>query len=307
MASHRWKCNPIGACFAVALLALVLSPSAAPAQGFGGYTAVNSKDGYLDSAIPGDQFRLRFDAGFGNRRPSRAEFFYAKGAPLGPGLPRPEPEVDYQDFTACLETTFTERLSGFVETPWRFLNPEVNANAQGFGDMNLGFKYAFLSDPCRVAAVQLRTYLPTGAASRGLGTHHVSLEPALLVRRQLDDRLCLAGELRCWIPVGGTDFAGEILRYGLGLQYNLFQTESLLLTPVAEFVGWTVLSGKVAAVQPPLPVTVRGAAGDTVVSVKLGVHLQLGDRADVYTGYGQPLTGDRWYDGLYRLELRLFF
>ena len=46
--------------------------------------------------------------------------------------------------------------------------------------MNAGFKWAFWETDDQVATFQLRTYIPTGAASRGLGNNHVSLEPALL-------------------------------------------------------------------------------------------------------------------------------
>jgi hypothetical protein len=28
---------------------------------------------------------------------------------------------------------------------------------------------------------------------------------------------------------------------------------------------------------------------------------------DIYTGYGRPLTGDSWYEDIYRFELRYFY
>ena len=39
----------------------------------------DSSVGYIDTAIPGNVFRLRFDTAYNNNRPNRAEFFYAKG------------------------------------------------------------------------------------------------------------------------------------------------------------------------------------------------------------------------------------
>ena len=73
--------------------------------------------------------------------------------------------------------------------PWRFLNPEVNADHNGIGDMNAGFKYAFIRDPDLIATFQFRTYVPTGDPHLGLGNDHVSLEPALLVWKPITERL----------------------------------------------------------------------------------------------------------------------
>ncbi len=272
-----------------------------------GPTVSNSRVGYIDSALPGDQFRLRFDAAYDFRRPTRAEFFYPQPQPRGPGLPMPEPRIDYQDLSGYLELAANERLSGFVELPWRFLNPEVNANANGLGDMNAGFKYALLDAPDLVATFQFRTYIPTGDSRRGLGTDHVSLEPAFLVYKPLSDRLGFEGELRYWVPIGGTDFAGDIIRYGAGLHYDLFRVGHVQIAPVAEFVGWTVLSGKESAVAPSGRVIVEGAAGDTIVNAKLGLRFTWDGRGDFYAGYGRALTGDRWYENTFRLEFRLFF
>jgi hypothetical protein len=292
---------------AVGLLILLAWPAAAPAQGIGGTSSQDSSVGYVDSAIPADLFRLRLDAAYNDRRPNRAEFFYPQPQPRGPGVPLPEKSVDYQDVTGYLETTLTPRLSGFVEVPWRLLNPEVNANANGLGDMNAGFKWAFLYGPDAVATFQLRTYIPTGDPGRGLGTDHVSLEPSLLLFKPFSDRLRFEGELRAWVPIGGTDFAGEVVRYGFGLSYDLFQVNCLKVVPVAELVGWTVLSGKESFVPPSGLVTVQDAAGDTIVNIKLGVRWKLGERSDLYTGYGRPLTGERWYENIVRVEFRLFF
>ncbi len=321
MPCRFWKCIAWGAVLAVAVL------PAAPAQGQtaepppppppppsqpppvigSGPTVSNSRVGYIDSAIPGDQFRLRFDAGYDFRRPTRAEFFYPRSRPGGPGLPVPEPRIDYQDLSAYLELAAGERLSGFVELPWRFLNPQVNANANGLGDMNAGFKYALAATPDLVATFQFRTYIPTGDAGRGLGNDHVSLEPAFLLYKPLSDRLAFEGELRYWVPVGGTDFAGDIIRYGAGFHYDLFQLHKIHVAPVAEFVGWTVLSGGESAVAPSGRVIVEGAAGDTIVNAKLGLRFTFDGRGDFYAGYGRPLTGDRWYENTFRMEFRVFF
>jgi hypothetical protein len=291
--------------FAFYLLPFAISE--ARAQGTGGPTIRDSDVGYIDPAIPGDMLRLRYDASFNNPRPSRAEFFWPQGGLGHPGPPRPETSVSYQEWSAAVEFQFAPQLSGFVEAPWRLLHPEVNDRAAGFGDMNAGFKYAFISNEDLVATFQLRTYVPTGDSHRGLGVDHTSLEPALLVYGRLNERLAFEGELRDWVPIGGTDFAGNVLRYGAGLHYDWLQTEQVQVVPVVELVGWTVLGGKESVPVSAGVFQVKGAAGDTIVNAKVGVRFKMDGWGDLYTGYGRALTGDRWYANTFRVEWRLTF
>jgi hypothetical protein len=288
-------------------VALAAAAPHAAGQGFGGTTVRDSHVGYIDPAIPGDLFRFRFDASYDDNRPTRAEFFWPRTGPGQPGPPLPERRVDYQDFSADLEVAAGPNLSGFVEVPVRLLNPEVNANADGLADVNAGLKVAVVRRDDLVATLQLRTYAPTGDARHGIGTGHVSLEPAFLLWRRLDDRLTFEGELRYWAPVGGTDFAGDVMRYGVGLSYEALRNERLTVVPVAELVGWTVLGGKESMLEPSGVAAVKSAAGDTIVNVKLGARFQLNGWGDLYAGYGRPLTGDVWYKNTLRVEWRLLF
>jgi hypothetical protein len=273
-------------------------------------TVSSSNVGYIDPATLATMFRLRFDAAYDNNRPSRAEFFYPQGgSPHAPGPPLPETRVDYQEASGYLEALIGPRLSAFIEAPTRFFNGEVNANAAGLSDINGGLKCSLLSDDDGVLTFQFRTYVPTGDAGRGLGTNHVSLEPALLFLRRLGEGLNLEGEFRAWVPVGGTSFAGNVLRYGAGLSYRWQCSEDVSLSPVAEVVGWTVLNGRESAFSPktPMGVVIESAAGDTIVNAKLGLRLGLGDAASLYAGYGRPLTGEVWYKDIWRFELRLTY
>jgi hypothetical protein len=289
-----------------------------------GETGAFTAAGYIDSAIPVTQFRFRYDSSYRNNRPDRAEFFYAKcgcfrdlGDFDAPGPPLLETSVDYQDLSAYLEVAATERLSGFVELPVRFINPEQNANSAGLADMYAGVKYALIADPCRYVTFQFRTWFPTGDADRGLGNDHVSLEPGILLYELLTDKLILEAEVKDWIPIDGTDFAGNILRYGVGLSYLVVDRPTLRAAPVAEFVGWSVLGGKelaVASIDPPVT-SVQDADHDTIVNVKLGVRIGFGEQveptiwggSDFYVGYGRALTGDVWYKDTLRVEYRLRF
>jgi hypothetical protein len=293
---------------AVVLVMAALSASMALGQGTSGPVVNDSRAGYIDAAIPGNQVRLRFDTAYNNARPTRAEFFWPKaGSPAFPGPPFREPSVDYQEFHIYGEYAFTPRFSTFVEMPLRLVNPTVDVNARGVGDINAGFKYAFLYEDAAIATFQLRTFIPTGDARLGLGTHHVSLEPAILAYAPLTDRLIAEGEFRTWVPIGGTDFAGTIVRYGLGASYNLLPDSCWRVSPVAELVGWTVLGGKESFVAPDGSGLVESAAGDTIVNAKLGLRVSPGPRLDIYTGYGRALTGDRWYENTFRVEVRFLY
>lgn len=297
-----------------------VDPLAFGATGGGeSFAAVSSAVGYIDPALPISQVRIRSDFAYDSNRPDRAEFFYAKcgclaGAPFNQtnakGPPLPETAINsYQEVNTYIEYAFAPRVSAFVEVPYRFLNPQVNANTNGLGDMNAGFKYAWIYDRSQILTTQMRVYAPTGRAEAGLGTHHATIEPALLFYQRLTERANLEAEFRDWIPVGGSDFSGNVVRYGVGVNYMVWGSEKVKVFPVAEFVGWTVLSGKEST---PL-VPIQSAVGDTIVNAKFGIRTQLGkpvgnglmSRADVYAGYGRALTGDFWYKDVIRFEMRV--
>jgi hypothetical protein len=222
-------------------------------------------------------------------------------------LPQPERSIDFQDLTVYGETTLFPSVSAFVETGARFLNPEVNANTAGWSDSAVGMKYAFYSSDDMQGTFQFRTYVPTGDTGRGLGTGHVSLEPGLLGFRKLTDRLGLAGELRYWIPVGGTDFAGSVLRYGVGTRYDLWERGSIRVSPTLEFIGWTALAGQQSQLAPDGSVVPQSAAGVTVVNVKVGARVDVSDRLGFYAGYGRAVTGEQWYSDVLRIEMRWLY
>ena len=138
-------------------------------------------------------------------------------------------------------------------------------------------------------------------------------------------------------PAVGWHFdVGNVITYGAGLGYDVFKSCKLRVTPVAEFVGWTVLNGTEAfdgtipgsttQVGPPINnmannatvlnvngLTLPGdhgatnASGDTIINAKIGVRTYFGEAQDVYVGYGHSLTGDRWYKDILRVEYRLHF
>jgi hypothetical protein len=286
-------------------------------SGSDGPVISNSTVGYVDSAIPGNQLRLRFDAGYSNPTPSRGEFFYTR-SPTFPGG-QAEISVNFQELSIYAEALLDDRFSLFAEVPVRFLNPTVDQNVKGLGDVNFGFKWAFFEEDQRVLTFQVRGYAPTGNGPIGLGTSHFSLEPALLGYSRLTDQLCTEGEFRIVVPIsdtpavpgavsgGSANFASTILRYGIGVSYDVYQTEQFIVAPVTEVIGWTFLNGKKTI----NPLGNSGmdvsAAGDTIIYLKAGARLKLRDVGDLYVGYGHSLTGERMYRDIVRAELRFAF
>ena len=66
-----------------------------------------------------------------------------------------------------------------------------------------------------------RTLVQAGAfVPNYYGTGHVSLDPAVLYFAKLTDRLAVQADFHDYIPIGGSDFAGNVIRYGLGFSYN---------------------------------------------------------------------------------------
>ncbi|MBY0521911.1 MAG: transporter [Gemmataceae bacterium] len=293
--------------------ALPTAPEAGQAFGGEGFSVATSNVGYIDNAVPMTQFRIRGDAAYGNNRPDRAEFFYPKCGcfaiagldPRAPGPPLPERKVDYQEITAYLELALPgQRFSGFAEVPFRLINPQDNANTAGLSDVIVGFKYAIVADKERFVTFQLKTYIPSGDPDRGLGTDHVSVEPGILFYQQIGKRLRIEAELRDWIPIGGTNFAGNVLRYGVGASYEVYETEKVQFWPVVEFVGWSVLNGQEFDGNTG---AVFDAGGDQITNVKVGLRTFLGKHASIYAGYGRAVTGAVWYKDMARLELRLTY
>ncbi len=317
--------------------------------------------GYIDNAQIRNIFRLRFDAGFDLNRPDRAEYFYGSWgelsdhphgiknenkilpAPHNRGPLRSPQSVNYQEANAYIELQSSDRLSVFAELPFRFvqLKGAIEPNEpdgfdspgfddreehspkspQGFSDMQLGFKFALVNDPNFVLTFQSRAFLPTGDSHVGLGTGHFSTENALLLYQRLTDDLSFMGQAKIWTPISGGSNAGNIAIYGAGLSYNVYQEDGFRITPVAEFVGWTILNGfetigspqgrDIIHADPSLgvPAThgVQDATGETIVNAKLGVRTYFSPKDDMYVGWGRALTGNRWYEDLLRVEYRRAF
>ena len=310
-----------------------LAPGQFAALDIGMFAASDNVGGYIDSAIPMTQVRMRYDIAW-NADSDRAEYLYGAwslfGGPTGLAVQR----LDFHQVGTYVEWAFNPRFSGFVDLPVRFNRvtempgapvDEGDPRTGGLADMNAGFKYALVANPDCMLTFQLRVIAPTGQAVHALGTGHAAIEPALLFQARPAQRWTVFGELRDWIGLGGTvvpaddqlpqldpfvgrRFTGNVLQYGLGAGYDLHRSRDhscreSRLTGVVEFVGWTLLNGLESDLA---QMQIRDATGDTIVNGKYGLRYTHGVHS-IYAGYGHAITDRAWYQDMLRLEYRRAF
>ncbi len=262
----------------------------------------------IDPSMVQTNIRLRYDQAYQVTRPDQGEFFWPR-SPLGRGPTLLETSVDYQDLSIYAEYAWSgSRWSIAGELPVRFVNPEVNPNRAGLADGNLALKWALLQSPDSVVTLQFRTYFPSGSGTQGLGTRHVSIEPAVLGYYRLGKSLAWEGELRDTVPLGGTPgFQANVVRYGTGMTYTMADTGAFSARSVVEFVGWTLTGGDVTINDGGGLFHTQSAAGETIFNVAVGGRFNLGERTSAYTGYVHSVASAAWYRDLFRVELRYAF
>jgi hypothetical protein len=262
---------------------------------------------YLDSSVPQSQVRIFFDANYEDRRPTRNEYFFPKsGAPGYPGWWTPEQKVDWQQLNSYIEYAFIPQLSGFLQLATRWVNPDINDNAYGLGDVNAGLKYAFIETGGLALTGQLRLTIPSRSGP-GLSTDHYSIEPAFLFYLRPITWLALEGQLKYWVPLDGSDFSGQLLDYGLGVSFGERSYTDFWFAPIIEVEAWTILSGQEMEVFPDGQGVAHGSAGETICNAMVGVRFGFGDNGDIYVGGGHSLTGDAWAQYFWRVEFRIRF
>jgi hypothetical protein len=295
--------------------------------------------GYVDDAIVASQIRFRFDAGFHDNAPDRAEFFYAQYAGLdGPGPNSVVADLNFKQLYLRGEYASGKRFSFFTELPVRWIQPQLIVanltptatfgNQAGLSDIATGFKLAAVTSPKQYLTFQFQAHFASGNASSGLGTGHYTVEPALLYYLKLSDKVTLEAETGDSHPIGGSScrnpcqstnltgpkplgFAGDVLFYGVGPSYAAYRSEHLLIAPVIELVGWRVLGGLETTCLPGVldcaDQIAVGAAGTNIVNLKAGARAMVRDHTSLYVGYGHQLTHEFWYKEIIRAEYRYTF
>lgn len=305
------------------------------------FAAQPSVAGYIDDAIIRSRIRIRYDYAKNASFPDRAEFWYPTVPEIGgrgPGQFGGLGGLDFQEIRTYVEWAGSPAWSVFGEVPVRFVNAdgdggtffdpisqEPSDTVGGAGDITAGFRLGLLVSPEESLTTQFKVYMPTANPENGLGTGHTSLEAGLLYQRRWRDRWTIFGEIQDWVainasrietdpivtppddrPLEGRLFGGNVLRYGMGLGFDIWdhgtRNRENRLVAVGEVVGWSVLDG----FKSDLEATILDADGDTIVNGKFGLRYNLG-RNTVYVGYGTAWTNERWYSDIFRLELGHYF
>ena len=286
--------------------------------------------GYIADGTIEDYVRVRFDAGYDNNVPDRAEFFYAQCGCNDPSAPGPGAQgpgdlvtsLNFQQLFVDVQYAPHERVAVFGSVPFRFLQPQTFlgqtfpqplANTfdggSGLSDIRAGVKASIFSSDSSLLTAQVQFFFPSGDSEQGLGTDHSSFEGALLFHHAVSERFTVEGQFGDWHPIGGstlsdgTDYAGDVLFYGIGPSFELVNNGRLRFAPVIELVGWRVLGGLQqpgAAVPPP-------AEGTNIVNLKFGARTTFDERSSLYVGYGHALTDAQWYNDILRVEYKYSF
>lgn len=262
---------------------------------------------FVDYARPATVTRFRWDYGNNLTQPDRSEYFWAAIGRKGPA--RPETRVDYHEVRMYQEVA-SDRFSFFIDMPYRTLQGDINGGSGGFGDLVLGTKSLLLDSELVQFSFQFATSIPTGLASRGTGTGHVSLDPSLLWAVKLYPETYWQGQLGYWIPISGTtvngsNFAGSVLHYHGALNHVLCRPlADTALSGSIEAVGYTFTAGRFTD---PLTGAALEANGQTYFGVGPGLRLCVCDKLDLGFGVLFSVTNNHFAEQLYRTEIRFRF
>ncbi len=282
-----------------------------------------SNVGYIDDPTIGSEVRVRFDAGFNDPRPDLAEFFYqGHSAPVS-ATASFQRTLNFQQLYLNAEYAPSKSVSGFLQIPYRWIQPMFIPSAtrtpdlssgSGISDVQAGLKFGAIASETRGLTFQLRADFPSGDGSKGFGTGHYRLEPMALFYQKLSDRAAVEAELGDSHPIGGTfyhasatsapeKFAGDVMMYGVGPSYQAVVRDNYSIAPVLELVGWHVFGG----LQTNSANQVESGAGANIFNVKLGARVGFSGGNSIYAGYGRSLTSNIWYRNLFRIEYRYTF
>ncbi len=264
-----------------------------------GYERVMFAPNVLDTAIVAPHVGIRYQLDYGLQTPDRAQYYWGDG-------PQGESGVNAQDVVVRLAAG-SKRLMALTQYTMRSLDPEVNANTTGFGDVVLGAQALLVDGERTKVATIFRTHLATGPSQRGLGTGHTSLEYGLLARRCLRPETYLFSEIKYWTPIKGTSgVAGDVLTTGWGISTIAAESDVFAFLPTFEmrtlsflFGGYNTTGG-----------TVQRIDGDTAVELYPGARFVLGPENDMGlwefgVAAGVTAGDDDWFDTRWVFDLRL--
>lgn len=259
---------------------------------------------FVSSARPQGTMRFRWDAGWGVSTPDRAAYFWAQ-----PGTgPTPTgtyvPDVDYMSLSQYTETG-GKRFAATFEYRYLEMDPEGAPHGAGFGDLTIGTKSLLFDNGLFQVTFLMKTHTPTGRAGRGLGTGHLSLEPAVVVGVHLAPETYLQMEVGEWIPIAANStYGGSLLHMASSINHTLaYPAPSSPLIGTLEMEAWAFQAG---AYTNSLGVA-TSASGAMYVQSAVGLRWFICKDYDIGASCATGLTEQHWADYLFRTDFRVRF
>lgn len=285
---------------------------------------------FQDAARPITHMRIRYDGGWGLTHPDRAEYFQARASttpnqvfPNGTGAGGPgkgptfiASRVDYDDLILYNEAAvgafgfFTEFLYRSLEPAVAPISPALGGGRSGFGDMALGTKSMILDCELYQFTFQFKTFLPIGNFTAGLGTGHVSLEPAFLSTLKCTNDCYMQMMWALWIPIAGdSTYQGNVFHEHYSINKVLVRKcKGCVLVGTAEFNHYQVCNGAYTAddiLVGGAPVAVDAQA--TMFTAGPGLRLFICEKIDIGCAGAFAFTPSHFADQLVRVDFRWRF
>jgi len=257
------------------------------------WNAVADNAFFQDGARPITQMQLTYLNVWDYPFPDKAEYLFAhsKGPMLIPGATGTS--VSYKELMLYQEVAL-DRFSASIEMPYLQVSPDSYPGASGMGDLTIGTKSMLLDCELMQFTFGFKTIVPTGNFLKGLGTGHVSLEPALMMALKLAPETYLQSELAYRFPLGGDgDFEGPVLHYHLALNQTLWHCgQNIKVIGTLELNGYEILGGAYTDPESGTPVTLSAKSIGSIVNMGPGVRVVFCDKIDFGVGSAFNFTAD---------------
>jgi Putative MetA-pathway of phenol degradation len=258
---------------------------------------------FVDPARPANSVRFRWDRGLNLILPDRNEFFWARIGGKGPGTN--VRSLDYNELSVYMEAG-AEKFSMFTEMPYRNWRGDPIGGGSGFTDLIVGTKTLWIDTELSQLTFQFKTYIPTASSGKGIGTGHVSLEPALLLASKIYCDTWFQGMLAEWIPISGDpETSGAFLHYAASLNHVIarpFVDSQFIAT--LEMQGYCFQDGTFT--DPVTGAQLRSGGGNYLY-LGPGFRWVISDHCDFGFGVQFAVTERHFASTLYRTELRVRF
>jgi len=267
---------------------------------------------FQEGPRPVTQMNLRYEHVWDFPFPDKSEFLWAQSGGAGKGPHIATGATSYRDLVLYNEVGI-DRFSASVAIPYVQISPDNGPGTSGFGDITIGTKSMLLDCELIQFTFAFNTIVQAGNFLTGLGTGHVSLEPAALMALKLHPRTYLQSELAYRIPIGGDQtYQGPVLHYHCSLNHLLWSCgHDIQLIGVAELNGYELLGG--AYSDPAVldgnghPIPLSAKTIGSIINFGPGVRLVICDKIDFGVGTAFNITSNSMGDEMLRVQFRWRF